>query len=210
MFKLATKDIMVNFSKKFTNLFLILLIVPTAALFVDRDSIYILIFHIPTLITLYLSIPMDIDEIKLNHNVLIQSLPVKRWEYVVSKYIIFFINYIFMLAYTLLLLKILSFLGYDHLKYIQLTSIKEAAIITIFTFAILIPISFIFFSRWRIFFGIFILSMIAQNYNYVEYGGTLNSLIYFSRRNTSPIILILILVISIGISIVVYNNKDLS
>lgn len=209
MFKLVRREIIVNLSKKWPNLLFILLILPTMALFLEGNSVYLLIFHIPALITLYVSISMDIEEIKLNHNAFIQSLPVKRWEYVVSKYIISTINYIFVVIYTIILMKILSYLGYNHLEFINLNAIKEAAIISFYTFSILLPISFIFFSRWRIFFGILILSILAQSYNYDKYGGSLNTLIQILKKKTNPIIFIITLFFSIGISIVAYKKRDL-
>lgn len=209
MLRLVKKDIRVNFSNRFSDSLVLFLFTPICALFISQSLMGLLIFYIPALMAIYRSIPMDEKSLSKRYNILIQSLPIKRWEYVLSKYISIIINYIIIIVYVLLILKILGFFGFNHLEYITFKDIKESFVISLATFALLLPITFMFFNKFRIFMTIFSLSMIAQNYEYEEYGWFLSKLIQ-TLKEGSILIIILIYGVSIGISIWAYNEKDLT
>lgn len=209
MLGLIKNDIMINSSGSESLNMLLYFMLPLLPLFIGGEDIDLLTFHIPVLMTIYKSIPMDHKSLSEKYNIFIQSLPIKRWEYVFSKYISTVINHLMIIIYILFILKLYSFLGFKHLDFISLNLLRESLFLSIATFAFLIPVTFILFNKGRIFIVIFSLSMIGQNYKYEEYGMFLNSIVQ-SIKNSPIIIIILLYFISIIISTWIYNRKDLT
>lgn len=213
MLKLVRKDILLSLSNKYLLNKWLFILIPMFVLILGNnltDSFIdeYLIFQVPTVAALFSTFIFYTDKSILNNYALIQSLPVKRWEYVISKYLLLFISYSLIIGYTLLMFKIFIYVGLRNSDYIGIVSVKEGIIISLASFAITVPITFLFSGRFRSIFNLIILGIITVEYTY-EHGRGLNGLIQNLKEIKSPIIIIIIYCVSIGFSIWIYNRKDL-
>ena len=97
-----------------------------------------LIFNIPIFIAYYRFGIYAEKYLSNSYYKLFNSLPVKRWEYVLSEYILMVITYIFTIVYSLMLLKVLSFFGFEHINYININILRESFIMALISFSIII------------------------------------------------------------------------
>ena len=213
MLKLVRKDILLSLSNKYLLNKWLFILIPMFVLILGNNltNSFIneyLIFQLPTVAALFSTFIFYTDKSILNNYALIQSLPVKRWEYVISKYLLLFINYSLIMGYILLMFKIFLYFGFRDTDYIGIVSVMEALIISLASFAVTVPITFLFSGRFRSIFIFPILSIVTLEYTY-EHGRGLNGLIQNLKEIKSPIIIIIIYCISIGLSIWIYNRKDL-
>lgn len=208
MINLIKRDVIPIYSSKLYSLLKFPLIMLVCAMFFRGNDAGYLFFNIPIWIVYFIFGSSANTDLIEKRNGLFHSLPIKRWEYVLSKYISVIINYILITIYTLILLWILRFWGFDHLDYIDINTLRESFIMVLGTFSLLLPIFFMIFNERGTIGNTFILSIIVRNFEYTDSRAPINSLIQ-SIKSGSLMIMVLIYLISLGISIWSYNRKDL-
>lgn len=206
IFNLIKKDMTVVFSNK-SMYMILLLFVPFLVLVLgaeDMNGIYL--FSILTFTYMVLYIPFSY-EVRDKPNVLIQSLPVKKRDIVISKYISMIISLIMGNIYTFIYLLLIKTLGILDEITIDISIIAFAFVITVFATSILLPAQFKFTSKIANFINMFIYIFFMIN------AGVLNELYTnLDLSKTSSILLALSIVaviyfISLGISIALYKSR---
>lgn len=204
MLKLIRRDLMLLFAN--WKLIIFLLFVPPVFLLllgVDKINefmminIFIIGYFFTTITFSY--------ETRIKPYLLIQSLPVTRVELVVSKYLFTFINFIIGLVYTVGVLWIIQYFKILNVDSLNYSYIREVFLLLILSLSISLP-------------GLLILSPRLGNIiNTAVYVACLN-LFIVTPENTyenlellnkfSPLIVILY-VLSLGLSVWGYDRKDL-
>ena len=111
MLKLLKMDFNLLLTDKYTLIRGMIYAIALFAFAIELDFADIAIMYIPIFIVLpNSSIPNIKEDIVRNYS-MIQSLPVKRWEYVISRYIVALIKHFIFIIYLVLVLKLLDFLG---------------------------------------------------------------------------------------------------
>ena len=205
MFNLIRKDVLLVFSTK-SNLLIIILIVPFMNLILGSSKsdqlIKISIIFFAYILTI-ISFSYDITS---KPYVLIQSLPIKKIDVILSKYISIFINFIFSVIFTGVYLWILSLFGIKVLKSFNIYLIKDTFTILVLGLSLCLPLHFLLPTKIANFTNGFILMMII---NTIILGS--NSM--FNSKGSGDFKLMIIAggvwVLSMIISLVIYEKKDL-
>lgn len=138
MINLIKKDLKLNFAIKGSVISLVLFL-PFMLLVLGLDSkenIY------PIMILSYsyilMSMPFKYDAREKPH-LFIQSLPIKKRDVVISKYIILILNFIIAIGYTWLIFSLLNLLGFGMGNKLSISILKETLIIYILISSISLP-----------------------------------------------------------------------
>lgn len=208
MFKLIRKDLLLALSNKF-NLISTLLFAPLLLFFMDfqvNEKIIVIIICGMSFFLLSLSF-YYVD--KLKPEVLIQSLPIRKREIVLSKYMLVFLCYLIGVIYVSILFKVAEFLGYSITANLNISIIKITLPLVIIHQSIILPISFGISDRLTNGIGTGLLVFINNFYLMHDFERTSRMLLNSSNRFSVALIVILIFVLSIIVSITLYENKDL-
>lgn len=208
MFKLIRKDLLLALSNKF-NLISTLLFAPLLLFFMDfqvNEKIIVIIIYGMSFFLLSLSF-YYVD--KLKPEVLIQSLPIRKREIVLSKYMLVFLCYLIGVIYVSILFKVAEFLGYSITANLNISIIKITLPLVIIHQSIILPISFGISDRLANGIGTGLLVFINNFYLMHDFERTSRMLLNSSNRFSVALIVILIFVLSIIVSITIYKNKDL-
>ena len=208
MFKLIRKDLLLALSNKF-NLISTLLFAPLLLFFMDfqvNEKIIVIIICGMSFFLLSLSF-YYVD--KLKPEVLIQSLPIRKREIVLSKYMLVFLCYLIGVIYVSILFKVAEFLGYSITANLNISIIKITLPLVIIHQSIILPISFGISDRLANSIGTGLLVFINNFYLMHDFERTSRMLLNSSNRFSVALIVILIFVLSIIVSITIYKNKDL-
>lgn len=204
MLKLIRRDLLLIFSNWKIGIFLFLLM-PLMLLGIGAEGINeVIIINILAIGYLFTVIPFD-DDLKMKPNLLIQSLPIRRVEVVISRYISIFVNFIIGVVYTVTYLWIIKYFKILNVDIFNIYIIKEAFLILILVSSITLPGFFVFKSRMAIGLGTFTLTIGSINFiiGPERVFGRLERLNYLSG------IIIVLYFISLGLSIWFYERKDL-
>ena len=208
MFKLIRKDLLLALSNKF-YLISTLLFAPLLLFFMDfqvNEKIIVIIIYGMSFFLLSLSF-YYVD--KLKPEVLIQSLPIRKREIVLSKYMLVFLCYLIGVIYVSILFKVAEFLGYSITANLNISIIKITLPLVIIHQSIILPISFGISDRLANSIGTGLLVFINNFYLMHDFERTSRMLLNRSNRFSVALIVILIFVLSIIVSITIYKNKDL-
>lgn len=208
MFKLIRKDLLLALSNKF-DLISTLLFAPLLLFFMDfqvNEKIIVIIICGMSFFLLSLSF-YYVD--KLKPEVLIQSLPIRKREIVLSKYMLVFLCYLIGVIYVSILFKVAEFLGYSITANLNISILKITLPLVIIHQSIILPISFGISDRLANGIGTGLLVFINNFYLMHDFERTSRMLLNSSNRFSVALIVILIFVLSIIVSITIYKNKDL-
>lgn len=205
MLTLLKRDYKLVFAKKDERYFLLFFIPLMILLFGNGDDYSLfgpLIYSCTTIIS---TIPFTYKN-RLNVGMFIQSLPISRNEIVITRYISLIVNFIFVTLYTWILVKIFGLFSVDY----QVVNFKDIMGDTFFIVCIVPAVVFpILFSIKNL-----TLTNILVILPISFYGVWVLSIKNFICDSTLSYISILlcvlgILVISMMISLWIYNGKDL-
>lgn len=208
MLKLLKMDYKLHLSDRYSLLRYMLFIGALLGFAVELGFMDIVIVYVPIFIVLYNSIVPNIKESIVTNYSMIQSLPVKRWEYVTSNYIATLLKHGIFIIYMILVLRLLNILGFSSLEYIRVILSKKTMVMWLVTYVTVIPITFMIFGAARNFFSIIIVNFMRSKFEYGE-EGIINFLVENLDNIKSTYLILLILVVSMGISIFVYSKRDL-
>ncbi|MCR1898363.1 ABC-2 transporter permease [Irregularibacter muris] len=200
MFALIKKDLILSFGNKQT--YFLLLFYPLLLLFITgMENPGIMIFACVSTFTFLLPLISFAYEELLDSNMLLGSLPIKRWEVVVNKYIFALIVFGLSIPYTYLYMSILNFLGFNILEFFHISLIKDVSFFSLFSLSIAIPLHYIFPSKIARLAHVFIYILLTNHF--VLQGSTT-----LLKGIQSPLLGIGIFLLSLGISIALYQSKD--
>ncbi len=173
------------------------------------DIVHKLLLQLPVILCLFTSFENDINEVISKKHLFFQSLPIKRWETVLSKYILVVVKFFLFTIYIFLILKLFDAMGFENLEYMKIIFTREAFTVWIISLAILVPIMFMYFGVGRMIFTFIVTNITTGMYqDGVEGLGGFESLFQMSNFKLLSIV-ILALGISIWLSLYFYNLRDL-
>ena len=173
------------------------------------DAVEFGLLNLPIFVSIFTSFENNPNEVLSRKYSFFQSLPIKRWEMVLSKYIMVIVKFILFIIYLVIVLNLLYLLGFDSLQYIETIFMRETFTFWIISLAIIIPIMLIHLGAGRIFFVFLVTSITTRMYEggLEGYGG-FESLFQMSNLKLLSIVLIAVGV-SIWLSLYFYNIRDL-
>ncbi|NLY46455.1 MAG: hypothetical protein GX053_10810 [Tissierella sp.] len=209
MLKLLKMDVQLALKDKNYYINGLLLILFAYGLAIKMDIMHRLLLQLPIFICIFTSFENDVNEVISKKHLLIQSLPIKRWERVVSKYILVVVKFVLLAIYIALILKLLDSFGFDSLEYIETIFKRESFTLWIISLAILIPIMFMHFGIGRMVITIIVTNITTAMYQIgIEGRGGFEFLFQMSNFKLLSI-LVIVIGISIWLSLFVYNSRDL-
>ena len=149
-------------------------------------------------------------EEKSKPQILINLLPIRKREIVFSKYLMVFFCYLIGIIYVGLALWLAKFLGYSLHANINIPMIKITLPIVLIHQSIILPLSFGISDRLANAISTGLLVFVNNTYLTYNFERTSRRLLNNSNRFSVALIVILILVISNIVSIVLYENKELT
>lgn len=209
MINLIRKDILVNFSNKRTAI-LLLMYVPFIS-FVLEPANMNNIFLFSTFTFCYMMTNMSFGyEIKDKPHIFIQSLPIRKKDIVIGKYLSIFANFIMGTIYSLIYMWIISLIGLVDVDKIDITIILSTLALTIVSLSISLPTQFRFSPKVANFLNIFIYIIILNDF--IANSDMLLRILNLDLSNISNILLVIsgilaLYLISMTISIVLYNTR---
>jgi len=208
MLNLIRKDLLLNFSSKQSVIFLILLF-PFMLLVLETNSTNIYSLMILSYGYVLNNMPFKYEVINKTH-MLIQSLPIKKRDVVLSKYISIFINYFLGVILVGIYFGIISVFRIKIGEGLSISLIWQTLIIFIFITSISLPAYFRLSPRLGNIVNVMIYIIII---NIFVIGSSDNIDILTAlngQRFNLPIITPIVYLISMLISIVLYETKDLA
>lgn len=208
MLKLIKMDLKLIFNYKYRlskvlfGIFLLYLVTMSV------DLMSTMLLFVPIMLVLASSFEFDGKESVLKYYSLIQSLPINRWEYVISKYFSIIIKHIILMAYFIIMFKFLEFLGFNGSYFLDIIRMREFTIACLLSYLVGIPIMFIFFGTGRLFSVYFIGQRITYIFNNFEGSGTFSYIFENADNMKSVYMIILTGLVSILISIFSYKRRD--
>ncbi|TCU77354.1 ABC-2 transporter permease [Tissierella praeacuta] len=208
MLNLIRKDLLLNFSSKQSVIFLILFF-PFMLLVLETNSTNIYSLMILSYGYVLNNMPFKYEVINKTH-MLIQSLPIKKRDVVLSKYISMFINYFLGVILVGIYFGIISVFRIKIGEGLSISLIWQTLIIFIFITSISLPAYFRLPPRLGNIVNVMIYIIII---NIFVIGSSDNIDILTAlngQRFNLPIITAIVYLISMLISIVLYETKDLA
>ncbi|WP_313758232.1 ABC-2 transporter permease [Tissierella sp.] len=208
MLNLIRKDLLLNFSSKQSVIFLILFF-PSMLLVLETNSNNIYSLMILSYGYLLNNMPFKYEVINKTH-MLIHSLPIKKRDVVVSKYISIFINYFLGVILVGIYFGIISVFKIKIGENLSISLIRQTLIIFIITTSISLPAYFRLSPRLGNIVNIMIYIIIIN----IFVMGSSDNIDIFTALNAQrlnlPIIVAIVYLISMVISIGLYETRDLT
>lgn len=205
MFNLIRKDFLLMVSSKSTIL-MFLMFLPILQLALGRDNPTSIAFINIILIGYALTTMSFAFEVKNKPYITIRSLPIKTTDIVISKYLQMFINYIIAIVFTFIYIKFLNLFGFQVLGSFDITMLKLSFLLIVLSLSISLPLQFILPPKIANFVNVFIYISLMNNFSSDFYDSTFANL----GDPTTVILLISAFFISMGISTLLYKNRNLS
>lgn len=176
---------------------------------IKMDIMHKLLLQLPIILCLFTSFENNVNEEITKKHLFFQSLPIKRWETVLSKYILVVVKLLLFAIYIFLILKLFDTMGLNGLGYMEIIFTRESYLMWIISLSILIPIMFMHFGMGRMFFTIIVTNITAGMYlDGVE--GYSGFMLLIQMNNFKLLsIMTLVVGISIWLSLYFYNIRDL-
>ena len=209
MFNLIRKDILVTYSNKLT-VFMILLYFPLILLIMGKNDINsIFMFTAVSFVFITTKVPFSY-EIRDKPQILIQSLPIKKIDIVLSKYIGIILNFGLATVYTLIYMGIANATGFINMNTIKISTILVTFGFTILALSLSMPMQFSFTPKVANFANM-LLYVIIINIIIIEEEKIFKFLnLDFSNLDNILIIagsILGVYLISIVISMILYKNR---
>lgn len=205
MFSLIRKDFLLTFSSK-TTIFMFLIFVPFFQLVLGaEDNVSVPLISI-VLIGYMLTTMSFLFEVKNKPYVAIRSLPIKTTDIVISKYTQIFSNYIIAVVYNFIYINALKLIGFEVSGSFDVTILKSSFLLLVLSLSISLPLQFRLPPKLANFVNIFIYISVVNHFSINVYDSTFANL-------GDPITIILLIsafFISMGISTLLYKNRNLS
>ena len=201
MLNLIKKDFLLVFSSKQSWIFIILY-VPFILFTIGTDNKFIGGLMIYTLAYMLTTISFGYDT-QIKTHILLQSLPIRKRDIVISKYLSIFINYTIGFVVTGGYLWIINLLGFIDVDIFNLSLVESTLPIILLSLSISLPALFRLPPKIANVINMFIYIGIM---NFViipfgQYGNLFNGLVL-------PIISAIVYLLSIGISLWLYETRD--
>ena len=201
MLNLIKKDFLLAFSSKSTLIFIILY-VPFILFTIGTDNKFIGSLMIYTFVYMLTTISFGYDA-QVKTHILLQSLPIRKRDIVISKYLSIFINYTIGFVITGSYLWIIKLLGFIDVDTFNLSLVESTLPIILLSLSISLPALFRLPPKIANIINMFIYIGIM---NFViipfsQYGNLLNGLGLL-------IIAVIVYFLSIGISLWLYETRD--
>lgn len=201
MFNLIKKDFLLTFSNK-QSWILIILYVPFILFTMGTDKGFAVNLMIYTFVYMLTTIPFGY-EIQTKPHILLQSLPIKKRDIVISRYLSIFVNYIVGFVCTVGYMWIISLLGFVNVDNISLSLVESTLPIVVLSLSISLPALFRLPPKIanvvNIFIYIGIMNFVIIPFG--QYGNLFNGV-------GLPIISAIVYLVSIGISLWLYETRD--
>lgn len=201
MLNLVKKDFLLVFSSK-QSWILIILYVPFILFTMGMDNEFSVVLMIYTFVYMLTTIPFGY-EIQTKPNIFLQSLPIKKRDLVISKYLSIFVNYVVGFVITGGYLWIISLLGFIDVDSFNISLIKSTLPMVLLSLSISLPALFRLPPKIANFANMFIYIGI-MNFVIIPFGQYGN---LFNRLGL-PIISAIIYFLSMGISLWLYETRD--
>lgn len=143
MFNLIKKDMLINYFNR-SSLILLVFYIPFVILVIGpQDPNRVFIFSVYSFVFMMIRMPFAY-EIKDKPHIFIQSLPVKKIDIVISKYVSIFINFIIGTIYTLLYMWVMNLIGLLYMEKFEMFTILTTLGFTVLAQSISLPTHFSF------------------------------------------------------------------
>ncbi|CAK7077185.1 ABC-2 transporter permease [Tissierella sp.] len=201
MLNLIKKDFLLTFSNK-QSWILIILYVPFILFTMGTDNEFVVNLMIYTFVYMLATMPFGY-EVQTKPHILLQSLPIKKRDIVISRYLSIFVNYVIGFVITGGYLWIISLLGFIDVDNFNLSLVGYTLPIVLLSLSISLPALFRLppkiASIANIFVYIFIMNfVIVTSYKFQD---ILNGL-------GLPVIAAIVYLLSMGISLWLYETRD--
>ncbi|HEY8362484.1 MAG TPA: ABC-2 transporter permease [Tissierellaceae bacterium] len=211
MIALIKKDFKLNFAVK-SSLISMVMFVPLL-LFITEINDIVRIFHFIVLSYGYIliNIPFKYD-VKDKSHLLIQSMPVRKRDIVISKYIFAIISYCIALAFSLLIFTALDLLNIGDSINLSFNDIKETFLAYILISSINLPTQFRLPPKLANIVNVFIYVFITNLFVFIPNSTTIANFLTNTIANNDFLVLIvsmIIYLVSMIISIYLYKTRDL-
>lgn len=205
MFNLIRKDFSLLFSSK-SSIFTFLVFIPLYRLVLGMNPSYSIVFLSIVTLGYLLTVVSFAFEIKNKPYIVISSLPTKKRDIVISKYIELFINYTIAVIYTFIYSKFLSLFGVNISGIFDISTLKYAFLVLALGLSISLPLQFSLPQKIANFINIF---FYISFFNYFFSTGGEN---LFKNLNgiNQFILTAIIFLTSMGLSLLLYRHRDLS
>lgn len=209
MINLIRRDMLVSYLNK-SSLLLLLAYVPFTVLFIGpEDPNKAFLFVTFSFVFIMTRIPF-IYEIKDKPHIFIQSLPVKKRDIVISKYLTIFVNYLLGTIYTLVYMWIMSLIGLLDVDKLEVFTILSTFGFTVVSLSILLPTHFRFSPKVANYVNMFIY-LIILNFIAIDADAIFKilSIDFYNIYNTLMIsgLVLAIYLLSIIVSISLYETR---
>lgn len=187
-----------------SHLLFILLIFPIMFVIIGVEGINrILLLHIGYIMLFF---TINFGNAELDNHIVIGYLPVSNREIVLEKYILLIINYILGTIYSFIILYILSLLGYNYIKYLNIMMLARVSFVLFIIGSIILPIYFYLTNKWYTFWSLIVFVM-SINFGMIvlEEGSGFSKLSF----STMLISIIIIYTSSLIWSIYIYKHRDI-
>lgn len=211
MLSLIKKDFKLIFGSKQT-VFFMLLYIPIMLLLIENDSSREYIYMIIIMTYAYMITTMTFSyDVTYKTHLLVQSLPVKKNEIVISKYILLFINFIISVIYGGIYIWILNKLNISNIDFFNLSKLKIALPVVIIALSMALPAFIRLPSKIASFVNIFIyvtiVNFFGMNVSNLE-NILSNSLFSMFNGFGFTLVALVIMVVSMITSIMLYRSRD--
>jgi hypothetical protein len=201
MLNLIKKDFLLSFSIK-QSWILIIVYVPFILFTMGTDNEFIVNLMIYTFVYMLTTIPFGY-EAQTRPHILLQSLPIKKRDIVISKYLSIFLNYLVSFVITGSYLWIINLLGFINVDNVNLSLVQSTLPIILLSLSISLPALFRLPPKIanvvNMFIYIGIMNFIIIPFG--QYGNLFNGL-------GLPIIAVVVYFLSMGISLWLYETRD--
>lgn len=209
MINLIKKDLKLNFAIK-ASLISLVLFLPFMLIVMgikEGEKLYSLM--ILSYGYILMNMPLKYDAREKPH-MLIQSLPVKKRDVVISKYISMLIYYLIGLVYTWIVFNLLDLVGFGINGSLSLITIKETFFIFIPVTSISLPAYLRLPPKLGNILNVIIYVTMLNLFVFMPGGNNLMNIVnkYSSNGLMMTIIIAIIYFLSMGISILLYETRD--
>lgn len=209
MINLIRKDILVSYSNKGSIAYFLFAVPFILFVLGAEEPNKIFMFVVASFVYIMTKIPFSY-EIKDKPHIFIQSLPIKKKDIVIAKYISIFINFGVGVIYTFVYMWIMSLIGLVDVDKIKVINVLLTLGFTIVTLSISMPMQFRFTPKvanyLNMFFYIGIMNLIVLDGNLIAKILGLDLSNIYTRLVIVSGILVLYLT-SMSISIGLYNSR---
>lgn len=205
MLKLIRRDLLLIFAN-WQILILWFLLIPFLVLVIGGDKVNEIMIANIIIIGYFFTTLTFSYETRIKPHLLIQSLPLNRYEVVISRYISTFMNFIIGVVYTVAYLWIVKHFKILNMDIINIYLIREAILILMLGLSISLAGFFILTPK-----GASILNssvyIIGLNFFFIQPGITFRR---YEISNGFSVIILILYFMSLGLSIYLYERKNLN